>query len=392
MAAIAIDYGMIKSAKAEAQRAMDSAALAGASAYLISDPALSKPDSIQARAHRLANSHTVRNVAITNAEVTVIADLANERVTASWARAGMGLWFARMFGSNTMGLTATATAEASESGIAKCVKPAAIPDMWNNAPALAGGGGKNGGTPSESEDLNGDHIWNYVDVNGNGMWDDGEAEPWDYDPGVDTYGPTTTGYGTTFRNGYGTGDWSKTKDYGRQLILQTFSSKDNAVSSFYRTWAADNSMTNADSLASLIRGTSCNPSGVGVNYTQANGGKEPLQLAWEYVINQDAGAHWDNATNTVVGSAYGANWLGESPRVVIVGLYDPSLYAATPNANVIAFTNYAKVWLDQRPCSATTQGLGNCKPPITIRFLGYVEGGAGGTTTGPLVKHLVLVK
>ena len=40
MAALAIDYGMVKSDIAEAQRAMDSAALAGASVYLNADPNL----------------------------------------------------------------------------------------------------------------------------------------------------------------------------------------------------------------------------------------------------------------------------------------------------------------------------------------------------------------
>ena len=38
MSALVIDYGMIKATKAEAQRAMDAAALAGASAFLIADP------------------------------------------------------------------------------------------------------------------------------------------------------------------------------------------------------------------------------------------------------------------------------------------------------------------------------------------------------------------
>ncbi len=42
MSALAVDYGMIKAAKAEAQRAMDSAALAGASAFIISDPMVDK--------------------------------------------------------------------------------------------------------------------------------------------------------------------------------------------------------------------------------------------------------------------------------------------------------------------------------------------------------------
>jgi hypothetical protein len=36
--------------------------------------------------------------------------------------------------------------------------------------------------------------------------------------------------------------------------------------------------------------------------------------------------------------------------------------------------------------------LGTCKNPITARFLGYVEGGAGGPIVGSLVFELVLVK
>lgn len=392
MAALAIDYGMIKSAKAEAQRAMDSAALAGASAFLEPDPTVDKEALAIARAHEFAKKHRVRLGPITDAEMTpeVEVDLAKETVKASWARPDLKLWFANVFGTNTMGLVARATAQAVDAGVTQCVKPVAIPDIWNNAPNLVDPPGP---TPAgESEDKNGDHLWNYDDKNSNGVWDDGEGEPWQFTPGADTYDPTTIGYGTDYRDALGTGNWAKTQDYGRQMILQTFSPKDAVIESMYRTWGVNSDNTNVDSLSAGIRGTKCSTAAVGTTYTQANGAKIPLQLDWEYVINQDPGATWNNSTNTVNGSTYGSNWLDESPRVVVVGLYDPSVYALTPNSNEISFVNFARVWLDQRPCSGTTGGLGNCKPPITVRFLGYLPGGAGGPTTGPLVKRLVLIK
>src|SRR5262249_41590649 len=98
MGALAIDYGMVKSAKAEAQRAMDAAALAGGSALIISDPAVDKTAVARARAKEFAAKHTVRGVLIDTTtgtgEVTVDVDLVNFTVKASWARSGMGLWFA----------------------------------------------------------------------------------------------------------------------------------------------------------------------------------------------------------------------------------------------------------------------------------------------------------
>jgi hypothetical protein len=53
--------------------------------------------------------------------------------------------------------------------------------------------------------------------------------------------------------------------------------------------------------------------------------------------------------------------------------------------------NFGKMWLDQRPCGGGG-GLGGCKNPITARFLGYVEGGAGGPIVGSLVFRIVLIK
>jgi Flp pilus assembly protein TadG len=389
MSAMAIDYGMIKASKAEAQRAMDAAALAGASAFLIPDPTTDYAAVAEARAREYAKLHQVHRVQVTDPEVTVEVDLAKREVKASYAGGDISLWFARTIGINTMRINATATAKASEAGKSDCIKPVALPDMWNNVNTVTQSGpGKNPSTIPE--DTNDDGLWNYNDLNGNGTVDPGEWEPWTFNTG-DIYDPPTTGYGTTYRDPYGSDPYnSKPQDYGRQVLLQTFDANaDRLVSSYFRTWADNENTGGTDSLAAAIRGERCQSASVGTEYQQAQGAKEPLQDAWEYLINQDPGAHWDDASNTVVGSTAEENWLTGSPRVVTVGLYPPS-YANSPSSNPIEFSNFARIWIDQRPCG--TGGLGLCKAPITARFLGYVSGGTGGETNGTLVYRIVLVK
>jgi hypothetical protein len=379
MAALAIDYGMVKTAKAEAQRAMDAAALAGASAFIEPNPAFNRDSGARARAKEYAVKHTVHRVVVDTsaAHLTVTPDLVARTVTASYTVPPVSLWFARRFGSNTMGLSASSTARASQTGNATCVKPVAIPDLWNNV------------DPGKVEDKNGNHLWDYQDKDGNGKWDDGETEPWKWTTG-DVYDSATTGYGSTFRNSYGTGYQVKTKDYGRQIMLTTFSPKDASVSSMYYSWGENTGMTNADTLAARIRGESCASAAVQTAYKAANGGKiGPLQAAWSDLINNDPSAHWDDATNTVLGSSAGANWLAASKRVIVVGLYDPSKYSSTPSGNDIKFINLAKVWVDERPCSGSP---GTCKSPITARFLGFLGGGASGPNVGNLVWRLTLIK
>jgi Flp pilus assembly protein TadG len=384
MSALAIDYGMIKSAKAEGQRAMDAAALAGASAFLIGDPATDYEGVARARAHEFALKHTVRNVPITDAEDSITVDVAAKTVKADWYRNNLPLWFANVFGYSTMGIGASATAKASETGVSNCLKPVALPDMWNNVNNVVTGPGKK----TTTEDKNGNHVWDYVDANGNGVIDPGEMEPWTFNTG-DIYDPPTTGYGTVYRNAYGTGYTVKAQDYGRQVLIQTFDPKDALVESYFRTWGENDNTLGVDSMGASIRGERCTSGALGTEYKQGNGAKVALEPDWENLIGQDPSAHWDDATNAVTGAASGGNWLQESPRVITVGLYDPK-YASAPQDNPIEFVNFAKLWLDQRPCGGG--GLGQCKNPITARFLGYVDGGAGGPIAGSLVYHLVLIK
>jgi Flp pilus assembly protein TadG len=386
MSALAIDYGMIKSTIAEAQRAMDASALAGASAFLINDPTIDKTTVAYDRAKDLAQRHTVHRVTIDTlgpcgtAEVCVTVDLANEEVTSTFTRANVGLWFAKMFGSNTMGIKASATAHAILSGISTCLMPVAVPDKWQNH------------SPDLEEDANNDGILDYNDRNTNGQWDwsnnknQNEAwEQWAFDPSEgDVYYPpnsvSPTGYSSY--------------DYGKQMVMMQLDPASTNVASNYLAWGKDGDAASDSALAARIRDPECSEVQLGANYQRAaNGSKPNLSQAWEDRINRDPSADWtwDNSSNAPVcgAAACPANWEDISPRVVAIALYDPEILTR-PNDNTLQFVNFAKVFLDKRPCSGPP---GQCKAEVTARFLGYVNGlGSPGVEEGPLVKHLVLIK
>jgi Putative Flp pilus-assembly TadE/G-like len=391
MTALAIDYGMVKTAKAEAQRAMDGSALAGASAFIDPDPTFNRDSAAKVRAKEIAVQHTVHRVLVDTsaAHLAVTVDLAAQKVTATYTVPPISLWFARRFGSPTMGLIATAAAHVENTNSSVCMKPVAIPDAWNN--------------PQAAEDINGDHSWNYTDTPGrghtDGVWDEGETEPWTFDPAQgDTYDSTSTGWGTGYRNGYGVAPTTlKNKDYGRQIFVQAFTSNngnnddngDGTVPSYYYSWGDDGADNSAESLHDRIL-AACEPGEVQHVYAASNGAKQKkVGDAWDELINRDPDAYWDNATNTVKDSNKGANWLTQSDRVVVVGLYNPGVYSNCSSCNIISFNNLARIFLDKRPCA----GNGACKQPLTAHFLGLVGGGGeNGNPSGSLVKKLVLIK
>ncbi len=127
--ALGIDVGMLFNARSEAQRAADSAALAGASAFL-DYPAKEAPKPAQERAVEYAVQNEIRNVAIREDEVAVFVNVDSATVTVRVHRDGVSTWFARIFGRTDVPIGAQATAQASNAGTAQCVKPFAVPDLW----------------------------------------------------------------------------------------------------------------------------------------------------------------------------------------------------------------------------------------------------------------------
>jgi Putative Flp pilus-assembly TadE/G-like len=404
MSALAVDYGMIKSAKAEAQRAVDAAALAGASAFLISDPAVNKTTVGEERAREYANRHMVHTVQITDPEIDVDVDLPNETLTVTYAGGDIRLWFANVFGIPTMRINALAAAHVIETSNASCIMPIAIPDLWQNND-IAGAGAN-----APPEDLVEDGLWDFVDLDGNGVLSgpsgsQTERELWEFDPGIDVYdadgdGQGDFGYGTDVRDGLGTGNpfLHKQGDYGRQITLMTLSPKDGTTSSNYYAWGfTPNDANSGDILRAKIEEEDCQIATVGGAGYPASAGNGAtagtISPAWDTRIGRDGDASWNDDDNRVEGSDYGdadGDLLPDSPRVVVVALYNPQAEMQAPSDNTLVFNNFAKVWIDERPEGCSGAG---CKAPITGRFLGWVTGPGGSEgTTGTLIKRLQLIK
>jgi hypothetical protein len=304
-----------------------------------------------------------------------------------------------------MGINASATARAYETSNAACVMPVALPDLWKNNDI-------NGPKASEPEERGTpDGLWSYQDMNNNGWMDPGtgnwssvERELWEFDPGIDVYdanhdGQGDVGYGTNARNDLGGSNpfLHKVNDYGRQIMLMNLSPKDGTVSSNYYAWGFNSNDANSgEVLASKISDPSCEIATVSTEYpASAGNGATAGQVSpsWDQRIGYDPDASWNDQTNRIENSRFpdrDHDQLPDSPRVVVVALYNPESQMQRPSQNTIAFNNFAKIWVDQRPpgCSGAS-----CKSAITGRFLGFVGGrGGGGGSTGSLIKTIQLIK
>jgi hypothetical protein len=125
--ALAVDVGMMFSARTSAQRAADAAALAGAFTF-VSECTAPQPATGELHAVQTATQNNIMGTAVTAAEVTVAIDVPNRRVTVDLTHA-QPTYFARVFGYNSRLIRVDAVAEASPNAVAtKCAKPWFIPN------------------------------------------------------------------------------------------------------------------------------------------------------------------------------------------------------------------------------------------------------------------------
>ena len=121
-AALAVDMGVGLSARASAQRAADSAALAGAFTFVV-NPSAVQPQTAQQAALGAALSNNIVDSAITAPEVTVNVDVANRLVTVDITH-NQPAFFARVFGQNQLLIAVRGIAEASANATgSSCAKP-----------------------------------------------------------------------------------------------------------------------------------------------------------------------------------------------------------------------------------------------------------------------------
>lgn len=396
--AISVDLAMLFKMRSDAQRTADAAALAGASAYL-EQPSLPARDTAVVRAFRLVSQNYIggsgidtsgagnppvvngTNWTVVSNQATVEVAPGIYRVRVTVRRPIAPTLFARILGVAGTPISAFAAAEATNAGGAKCVKPFALADTWDEATA---------------------------DLNGNNFWDTGENweygsddyyQPWD---GVETDepgDPVETGYGSSLRNPYGT--W--VRDYGRQLIIKPQNPQVDQIirPGHFFPWKMPEDPIDSDpgcktggGGAALYEGSICECNDAEV-YLDTEYDIEPGNMVGptkqgiEYLNNLDKNAKWvpgpGGVGGTVQGSSY-AEWR-DSPRVIKVALYDPALESKSGRIS-IKFNNIALMFLEDY-----VRGKGkNDEDAVVARFLTFAQGSSTAGPGGPLAKVLRLVE
>ena len=363
--ALAMDLGLLYTARAEAQRAADSAALAGAAEFIYNLPATAAINPATASAEQYATMNQIRNVAIDTSEVTVQVDAPSRSVYVRIHRAAIPMWFARLFGWSTAPVAASAMARASPTGTQHCMAPLALPDWWDD--------------PDDD------------DVVINDIPDTGETWTWGDDPGQESYQPDIddsageTGLGSLFRG--------PTRDRGRLMVIKQQAPSNNPNNPnpvtvqpgwFYPVRLPNSLDGSTNQGANDYKNSFYNCTGgpVAVDDTlplEMGNMVGPTNQAIDSIIAMDPTAQWDNTTQ-MVSTGWG------SPRILTIMLFSPQQLALMQGNHVVQPNNFALFFIEGRT------GGGGPQASITGRFIQYASGAGGPGPTGSLNLSVQLVQ
>lgn len=290
---LAIDVGMLMTARSQAQNAADAGALAGAVALVFNDyndRTPSGPAVQSALAAARANAVMSGTVSVGPEDVTFpTQDAVQVTVFRAGARGNpVATLVATYFGVPTADIAATATAEAAPANAATCVKPWAVPDKWDERQ-----------TPPWDET----DTFDLYERNGKSRLANPDVYVPADQPGYTGYQSSPTG-----------------PDYGRRVLLKA-GNPQQAVSAshFYpialppgsgASWYEENipgCWPGVMQIGEQIPVEPGNMTGPTVSGTQA-------------LIDQDPGAYWDEGLRRVV-SQY-----NPSPRIIVIPVFDPLVY------------------------------------------------------------------
>jgi hypothetical protein len=326
-------------------------------------------------------------------------------------RLGTGTWFGRLVGLSSVPISAKAAAVAVNSGASKCLKPFAVPDMWDD----------------RDNDINpGNRLWEPA---GKGQGKNA-GERWQFTTNTDAYrrygNPTgtgtETGYGSSFRNQsqadevYGSNAAKVPKyfdDYGRPLNLKITNPQQTPASSFFMPWVLPNSGRGAKDYQENI--VKCNTSEIKLDqdydldsslvdttdFNKPGNMVGPTNKGVDSLVSLDPEACYAEFLDTNPAHTGGPYMAGEvrktdgqgkctkaypdwesSPRVVLLTLFDP---AQMGNGRTkLRFNNIALFFVE---------GQDTPKSPVVGRFLYFAKGtGPAGPASGSLIKKLQLVE
>jgi len=368
---LAIDVGMLMTARSQAQNSADAGALAGATALAFdswTDRTATGPAVVNAIGGSKANIVQGSAVAIGPANV----EFPNDPVTGDPNRVKVTVFrtasqgnpvatlVAQYFGIRTADIVATATAEAAAANAMTCVKPFTIPDKWSERnPATK---------PWDSNDTFSRY---YQTGNKKGQL----MAPADvYVPQYDGGGAANPGY-----TGYNT-----EANRGSQLVLRA-STGTNINPSFYFSLAMTGD-TGGDDYRWNIGNCNHTIYHWGDPLVQEPGDKAgPTIQGIEDLIARDPGAYWEPSPgcNCVKNSAFPER---KSPRIFPIPLYDPDYRdAGQSNGRVASLITANWIGYFVERIQGSSDIYGRIIPIAGIRDKTYTTG----TASMPKVIRLV---
>lgn len=371
--ALAVDVGMLVSARTEAQRAADSGALAGA-AVLASQPLAEAAARSEAQAYSALNS--VRGATPRVLDEDVIIDLDKSWVTVNVRHtqereSAIPTFFARIFGVSSVNISATATAEASEapddSG-AQCLLPIMLPDRWSEDGLNAG-----------------EQYW----PTANDSFDPpGAKNPGSKDLTDDGYDPGITGYGAEV--------------IGTQIEIHKAGGGGGGMNpSWYFPWAPlddeDQQLDGGNGAAAFqARFTNCLQAtylpGDFIN-TEPGAMVQPSNWGFDDLYNEDPEMVWNESANDGEGCPYRPSTEScdyGTKRIRPMPMFDPT-QAPSSGRKPVQITQFAQIFYEGNVGNGANTGF-------YARFLGYITPDAGnededdGGGEGPIVKQLKLIR
>ena len=307
-AALTIDLGTVWVARAQAQNAVDAAALAGAISLAYGDP--SDADAAMAAARAVAHQHSIWGDPVSDATLQLSSGAcpagapaaSGDCVNIAVERGGgigtpLPVFFAGLYGGGAARLRASASAKVMSGNTSGCPAAVAVPHRWTDL-----------GT-------------NPID----GDADHGPSNPV-FDLGVDTYtapGPGSPGTGYT-RSAIGPPyfDWRR---FGLNNPLEPLGQLEFMTLDFRPDGAGDPIVPYRAS----ILGCSGVHLRIGDEVPIFFGGREEVREPFEAVFAMDDRADWDSGSDQIVNSAFPT-----SPRLITVAVFDPYDFVRQRNSGV----------------------------------------------------------
>ena len=391
--AIVVDYGILWSARGQAQTSADAGALAGA----IAIGKGATEDLSRDTASIVARENAVWGVQTATGDV-IVSDLpfpcpasagggtegcirvdvmrgAPDATNAAHTNV-LPIFFASMLGIAQQGVRATATAQVAAGNSVKCIKPWAVADKWED----------NSGTGTN---LTG--------------WDQEDS----FDPGVDVYVTSTSSTTTGF---------TIAANKGLQLALK------GDHGGWLAGWSNEiqfpGASGSADYLAAILgcpdfvpevgfyAGQPCDrmededPARGCLRVKQGVSQGPTTKHGVDVLIAADQDAEWDTGTNTIVNS----DFADESPRVVPIPLFDPADFIVNQSAScsgagcVIKVVNVMGFFLEGTCDDVAARGeletYTKCEDPskdVVGRLMGYVGTRVGTAGNVPIGNAFILV-